>query len=82
MAGNAVGFDNFLRFPVQAMKTRRLYHSLTCMFSRYGYSLLFIEWSSGGMEKFASALHTFSIQSQGENYCLLKIWTWLGRHVV
>lgn len=49
MAGNAVGFGNFLRFPVQAVQNGGgafIIPYLTC-FLLMGIPLLFIEWSIG-----------------------------------
>ncbi len=49
MAGNAVGFGNFLRFPVQAVQNGGgafIIPYLIC-FLLMGIPLLFIEWSSG-----------------------------------
>ncbi len=49
MAGNAVGFGNFLRFPVQAIQNGGgafIIPYLVC-FLLMGIPLLFIEWSSG-----------------------------------
>jgi NSS family neurotransmitter:Na+ symporter len=49
MAGNAVGFGNFLRFPVQAIQNGGgafIIPYLIC-FLLMGIPLLFIEWSSG-----------------------------------
>jgi SNF family Na+-dependent transporter len=49
MAGNAVGFGNFLRFPVQAIKNGGgafIIPYLVC-FLLMGIPLLFVEWSMG-----------------------------------
>ena len=49
MAGNAVGFGNFLRFPVQAIQNGGgtfIIPYLTC-FLLMGIPLLYIEWASG-----------------------------------
>ena len=49
MAGNAVGFGNFLRFPVQAVQNGGgafIIPYLVC-FLLMGIPLLFVEWSIG-----------------------------------
>ena len=49
MAGNAVGFGNFLRFPVQAMQNGGGAFIIPYLVSLVilGVPLLLIEWSSG-----------------------------------
>ena len=49
MAGNAVGFGNFLRFPVKAMQNGGgafIIPYLVC-FLLMGIPLLYVEWASG-----------------------------------
>jgi len=77
MAGNAVGFGNFLRFPVQAIQNGGgafIIPYLTC-FLLMGIPLLFIEWTIGrygGNYGFHST--PFMMHSMGKQ----RIWKYVG----
>jgi len=77
MAGNAVGFGNFLRFPVQAIQNGGgafIIPYLTC-FLLMGIPLLFIEWSIGrygGVKGFHST--PFMMHSMDKR----NIWKYIG----
>lgn len=77
MAGNAVGFGNFLRFPVQAIQNGGGTFIIPYLVSLIllGLPLLLIEWSSGrygGKYGFHSA--PFIMGKMGQR----PIWTYVG----
>ena len=77
MAGNAVGFGNFLRFPVQAVKNGGgafIIPYLVC-FLVLGIPLLWIEWASGRFGGTKGDHSTpFIMNSMGRR----KYWKYLG----
>ncbi len=77
MAGNAVGFGNFLRFPIQAIQNGGgafIIPYLVC-FIFLGLPLVFIEWTMG---RFGGSMgnHTvpFTMQKMGHH----KLWKYMG----
>lgn len=77
MAGNAVGFGNFLRFPVQAVQNGGGAFIIPYLvsFLLMGIPLLFIEWSSGRFGgKFGHHSTPFILQSMDRR----KIWKYVG----
>lgn len=77
MAGNAVGFGNFLRFPIQAIQNGGgafIIPYLVC-FIFLGLPLVFVEWTMG---RFGGSLgnHTvpFTMQKMGKH----RIWKYFG----
>jgi SNF family Na+-dependent transporter/thymidylate synthase ThyX len=77
MAGNAVGFGNFLRFPIQAIQNGGgafIIPYLVC-FIFLGLPLVFIEWTMG---RFGGSMgnHTvpFTMQKMGNH----KLWKYMG----
>lgn len=77
MAGNAVGFGNFLRFPVQAIQNGGgafIIPYLIC-FLLMGIPLLFVEWTLGRFGgKFGHHSTPFILQSINKN----SIWKYVG----
>lgn len=77
MAGNAVGFGNFLRFPVQAIQNGGgafIIPYLVC-FLLMGIPLLFVEWSLGRLGgKFGHHSTPFILQSINKR----SIWRYVG----
>ena len=77
MAGNAVGFGNFLRFPVQAVQNGGGAFIIPYLvsFLLMGIPLLFIEWSSGRFGgKFGHHSTPFILQSMDKKW----IWKYVG----
>jgi len=77
MAGNAVGFGNFLRFPVQAVQNGGGAFIIPYLvsFLVMGIPLLFIEWSSGRFGgKFGHHSTPFILQSMDKRW----IWKYVG----
>jgi len=77
MAGNAVGFGNFLRFPVQAVQNGGGAFIIPYLvsFLLMGIPLLFIEWSSGRFGgKFGHHSTPFILQSMDKRW----IWKYVG----
>jgi len=77
MAGNAVGFGNFLRFPVQAVQNGGGAFIIPYLvsFILMGIPLLFIEWSSGRFGgKFGHHSTPFILQSMDKR----RIWKYVG----
>lgn len=77
MAGNAVGFGNFLRFPVQAVQNGGGAFIIPYLvsFLLMGIPLLFIEWSSGRFGgKFGHHSTPFIMQSMDKRW----IWKYVG----
>jgi len=77
MAGNAVGFGNFLRFPVQAVQNGGGAFIIPYLvsFLLMGVPLLFIEWSSGRFGgKFGHHSTPFIMQSMDRR----KLWKYVG----
>ena len=77
MAGNAVGFGNFLRFPVQAIQNGGGAFIIPYLvsFVMLGIPLLFIEWSIGrfgGSYGFHSS--PFMMQSMDRR----RLWKYVG----
>ena len=77
MAGNAVGFGNFLRFPVQAVQNGGGVFIIPYLISflLMGIPLLFVEWSIGrygGSKGFHST--PFMMQSLDKR----KVWKYVG----
>ncbi len=77
MAGNAVGFGNFLRFPVQAIQNGGgafIIPYLVC-FLLMGIPLLFIEWSIGRYGgQFGNHSTPFMMNSMDKK----RIWKYVG----
>jgi len=77
MAGNAVGFGNFLRFPVQAIQNGGgafIIPYLVC-FLLMGIPLLFIEWSIGRYGgQFGNHSTPFMMNSLDKK----RIWKYIG----
>lgn len=77
MAGNAVGFGNFLRFPVQAVQNGGgafIIPYLVC-FLLMGIPLLFVEWTLGRFGgKFGHHSTPFILQSINKN----SLWRYVG----
>lgn len=77
MAGNAVGFGNFLRFPVQAVQNGGgafIIPYLSC-FLLMGIPLLFVEWTLGRFGgKFGHHSTPFILQSINKNF----LWRYVG----
>lgn len=77
MAGNAVGFGNFLRFPVQAIENGGgafIIPYLVCLVL-LGLPLLLIEWSTGRFGgKFSNHSAPFIMQKMGQK----PLWTYVG----
>lgn len=77
MAGNAVGFGNFLRFPIQAIQNGGgafIIPYLVC-FVLLGLPLVFVEWTMGrwgGQRGHHST--PFAMEKMGKK----KIWRYLG----
>ena len=77
MAGNAVGFGNFLRFPVQAIQNGGgsfIIPYLTC-FLLMGIPLLFVEWSIGRLGGREGNHSTPFMLNSLHRY---KIWKYIG----
>ncbi|MFH1121090.1 MAG: sodium-dependent transporter [Bacteroidota bacterium] len=77
MAGNAVGFGNFLRFPVQAVQNGGGAFIIPYLvsFLLMGIPLLFIEWSSGRFGgKFGHHSTPFILQSMDKRW----LWKYVG----
>lgn len=77
MAGNAVGFGNFLRFPVQAVQNGGGAFIIPYLvsFLLMGIPLLFIEWASGRYGgKFGHHSTPFIMQSLNKRW----IWKYVG----
>lgn len=77
MAGNAVGFGNFLRFPVQAVQNGggAFIIPYIVSFLLMGIPLLFIEWSSGRFGgKFGHHSTPFILNSMDKRW----IWRYVG----
>ncbi|MBK6963489.1 MAG: sodium-dependent transporter [Bacteroidales bacterium] len=77
MAGNAVGFGNFLRFPVQAVQNGGGAFIIPYLvsFLLMGIPLLFIEWSSGRFGgKYRHHSTPFILQSMDRRW----IWKYVG----
>lgn len=77
MAGNAVGFGNFLRFPVQAVQNGGGAFIIPYLvsFLLMGIPLLFIEWSSGRYGgKFGHHSTPFILNSMDKRW----IWRYVG----
>lgn len=77
MAGNAVGFGNFLRFPVQAVQNGGGAFIIPYLvsFLLMGIPLLFIEWSSGRFGgKFGHHSTPFILNSLDKRW----IWKYVG----
>jgi SNF family Na+-dependent transporter len=77
MAGNAVGFGNFLRFPVQAVQNGGGAFIIPYLvsFLVMGIPLLFIEWSSGRYGgKFGHHSTPFILQSMDKRW----LWKYVG----
>lgn len=77
MAGNAVGFGNFLRFPVQAVQNGGGAFIIPYLvsFLLMGIPLLFIEWSSGRFGgKFGHHSTPFILHSMDKRW----IWKYVG----
>ncbi len=77
MAGNAVGFGNFLRFPIQAIQNGGgafIIPYLVC-FLLLGLPLVFVEWTTG---RFGGSMghHTvpFTMEKMGKS----KYWKYVG----
>jgi len=77
MAGNAVGFGNFLRFPVQAVQNGGGAFIIPYLvsFLVMGIPLLFIEWSSG---RFAGKSGNHSAPSIMDSMDKRWIWKYVG----
>lgn len=77
MAGNAVGFGNFLRFPVKAIQNGGgafVIPYLVCFFLM-GIPLLFVEWASGRFGgKYGHHSTPFILGSMHKN----RIWKYVG----
>src|SRR3989304_3316229 len=77
MAGNAVGFGNFLRFPVQAVQNGGgafIIPYLVC-FLLMGIPLLFVEWSIG---RYGGQFGNHSTPFMLNNLSRKKIWKYIG----
>lgn len=77
MAGNAVGFGNFLRFPVQAVQNGGGAFIIPYLvsFLLMGIPLLFIEWSSGRYGgKFGHHSTPFILNSMDKRW----LWRYVG----
>lgn len=77
MAGNAVGFGNFLRFPVQAVQNGGGAFIIPYLvsFLVMGIPLLFIEWSSGRYGgKYRHHSTPFILQTMDKRW----IWKYVG----
>jgi len=77
MAGNAVGFGNFLRFPVQAIQNGGgsfIIPYLVC-FLLMGIPLLFIEWSIG---RYGGQLGNHSTPFMMNSMDKKRIWKYVG----
>lgn len=77
MAGNAVGFGNFLRFPVQAVQNGGGAFIIPYLvsFLLMGIPLLFIEWSSGRFGgKFGHHSTPFILHSMDKRW----VWKYVG----
>ncbi len=77
MAGNAVGFGNFLRFPVQAIQNGGgafIIPYLVC-FLLMGIPLLFIEWSIG---RYGGQLGNHSTPFMMNSLDKKRIWKYVG----
>ncbi len=77
MAGNAVGFGNFLRFPVQAVQNGGGAFIIPYLISflLMGVPLLFIEWSSGRYGgKFGHHSTPFILNSMNKK----ALWRYVG----
>ncbi len=77
MAGNAVGFGNFLRFPVQAVQNGGGAFIIPYLvsFLVMGIPLLFIEWSSGRFGgKFGHHSTPFILNSMDKRW----LWRYVG----
>ncbi len=77
MAGNAVGFGNFLRFPVQAVQNGggAFIIPYIISFLLMGIPLLFIEWSSGRYGgKFGHHSTPFILNSMNKR----ALWRYVG----
>jgi SNF family Na+-dependent transporter len=71
MAGNAIGFGNFLRFPIQAIENGGgafIIPYLVC-FILMGIPLLFVEWTIGRYGgKFGFHSTPFIMNKMGRRY--------------
>ncbi len=77
MAGNAVGFGNFLRFPVQAIQNGGgafIIPYLVC-FLLMGIPLLFVEWSIG---RYGGQLGNHSTPFMMNSMDKRRIWKYVG----
>ncbi|MDX9880618.1 MAG: sodium-dependent transporter [Prolixibacteraceae bacterium] len=77
MAGNAVGFGNFLRFPVQAIQNGGgafIIPYLVC-FLLMGIPLLFVEWSIG---RYGGKYNNHSTPFMLANLDKRSIWKYVG----
>ncbi len=77
MAGNAVGFGNFLRFPVQAVQNGGGAFIIPYLVSLVvlGLPLLLIEWSTG---RYGGTLGTHSTPFIMNNLSKKHIWRYIG----